>query len=194
MGTSVRHSTPHNTLIQGGQCILEVEFSNGALKDKLISRVATALALYPRLALVVEWEKLKAGEREKSGGKTKQAKQTCSELAMAGVSLRWSSNQSETALLLSEMARLEAENGKGLPRGLKPTQTQEEVVKWLHVRSGVSLGAALVIASSFSSRRELVIASATTLREKGIDASLAESLADFFSHQFRPGLTDIAPL
>jgi len=171
-----------------------VEFSNGALKDKLISRVATALALYPRLALVVEWEKMKAGEREKSGAKTKQAKQTCSELAMAGVSLRWSSNQSETALLLSEMARLEAENGKGLPRGLKPTQTQEEVVKWLQVMSGVSLGAALVMASSFSSRRELVIASATTLREKGIDASLAESLAEFFSHQFRPGLTDIAPL
>ena len=26
----------------------EVEFSNGALKDKLISRVAAALALYPR--------------------------------------------------------------------------------------------------------------------------------------------------
>merc|ERR1719180_405226 len=47
----------------------EVEFSNGALKDKLISRVA----------MVVEWEKLKAGEREKSGAKTKQAKQTCSE-------------------------------------------------------------------------------------------------------------------
>jgi len=172
----------------------EVEFSNGALKDKLISKVATALALYPRLALVVEWERLKAGEREKSGAKTKQAKQTCSELAMAGVSLRWSSNQSETALLLAEMAKLEAENGKGLPRGLKPTQTQEEVVKWLQVRSGVSLGAALVLASSFSSRRELVVASATTLREKGIDASLAESLAEFFSHQFRPGLTDIAPL
>merc|ERR1712037_1093662 len=148
----------------------EVEFSNGALKDKLVSRVATALALYPRLALVVEWERLKAGEREKSGAKTKQ---TSSELAMAGVSLRWSSNQSETALLLAEMAKLEAENGKGLPRGLKPTQTQEEVVKWLQVRSGVSLGAALVLASSFSSRRELVVASATTLREKGIDASLA---------------------
>ena len=26
----------------------EVEFCNGALKDKLVSRVATALALYPR--------------------------------------------------------------------------------------------------------------------------------------------------
>ena len=92
----------------------------------------TMLAI--RLALVVEWERLKAGEREKSGAKTKQAKQTCSELAMAGVSLRWSSNQSETALLLAEMAKLEAENGKGLPRGLKPTQTQEEVVKWLQVK------------------------------------------------------------
>ena len=28
--------------------VMEVEFSNGALKDKLVSRVATALALYPR--------------------------------------------------------------------------------------------------------------------------------------------------
>ena len=129
----------------------EVEFSNGALKDKLISRVAAALALYPRsddqnnkiyslifwprrLTIVVEWEKLKAGEREKSGGKTKQAQLTCSQLTnLEGVALKWSSNQSETALLLSKMARLEADNGMGLPRGLKPTQTQEEVAKWLQV-------------------------------------------------------------
>merc|ERR550525_1524701 len=115
----------------------EVEFSNGALKDKLISRVAAALALYPRLTIVVEWEKLKAGEREKSGGKTKQAQLTCSQLE--GVALRWSSNESETALLLSKMARLEADNGMGLPRGLKPTQTQG-LAKWLQVFPGVSLG------------------------------------------------------
>merc|ERR1712013_644946 len=90
----------------------EVEFCNGALKDKLVSRVATARALYPRLALVVEWERLKAGEREKSGAKTKQAQLTCSQLAMAGVDLVWSSNQSETASLLANMARLEDERGK----------------------------------------------------------------------------------
>ena len=127
----------------------EVEFCNGALKDKLVSRVATARALYPRflhhvfyvitlhlcprLALVVEWERLKAGEREKSGAKTKQAQLTCSQLAMAGVDLVWSSNQSETASLLANMARLEDDRGKGLPRSLKPTQTQEEMTKWLQV-------------------------------------------------------------
>ena len=219
----------------------EVEFSNGALKDKLVTRVAAALALYPRsdqyylkncdttkllsvrLAVVVEFERLKAGEREKSGAKTKQAQLTISQLALeTRVSLKWSSNQSETATLLAEMAKLETELGKGLPRGLKPTQTQEEMAKWLQVKCvkreadfcnsgkiwnlcmvatlllqvlpGVSLGAALVIASSFSSRREVVIASAATLEEKGIDASLAASLAEFFSHHFRPGLTDMAPL
>ena len=62
------------------------------------------------------------------------------------------------------------------------------------VMPGVSLGAALLIASSFSSRREVVIASATTLEEKGIAGPLAGSLADFFNHHFRPGLTDMAPL
>ena len=132
----------------------EVEFSNGALKDKLVSRVASALALYPRsdqlnadcrnvlilptvprrLTLVVEFERLKAGEREKSGGKSKQAQLTCSQLALGGVILKWSSSQSETALLLAEMAKLETERGRGLPRGLKPTQTQEEVAKWLQVK------------------------------------------------------------
>ena len=174
--------------------------------------------------MVVEFERLKAGEREKSGAKTKQAQLTISQLALeTRVSLKWSSNQLETAMLLAEMAKLETELGKGLPRGLKPTQTQEEMAKWLQVKCvnkreadfcnsgkiwnlcmvatlllqvlpGVSLGAALVIASSFSSRREVVIASAPTLEEKGIDASLAASLAEFFSHHFRPGLTDMAPL
>ena len=64
----------------------------------------------------------------------------------------------------------------------------------MKVLPGVSLGAALVISAAFSSRREVVIASATTLEEKGIAAPLAASLADFFNHQFRPGLTDMAPL
>ena len=88
-----------------------------------------------RLAVVVEFERLKAGEREKSGAKTKQAQLTISQLALeTRVSLKWSSNQSETALLLAEMAKLETERGKGLPRGLKPTQTQEEMAKWLQVK------------------------------------------------------------
>ena len=88
----------------------------------------------PRLTVVVEFERLKVGEREKSGAKTKQAQLTCSQLAMEGVILKWSSSQSETALLLAEMAKLETETGRGLPRGLKPTQTQEEVAKWLQVK------------------------------------------------------------
>ena len=87
--------------------------------------------------MVVEFEKLKAGEREKSGAKTKQAQLTCSQLAMEGVILKWSSSQSETAMLLAEMAKLESEMGRGLPRGLKPTQTQEEVAKWLQVKCAI---------------------------------------------------------
>ena len=88
---------------------------------------------------MVEFERLKAGEREKSGAKTKQAQLTCSQLAMEGVVLRWSSSQSETALLLAEMAKLETERGRGLPRGLKPTQTQEEMAKWLQVKRALSV-------------------------------------------------------
>ena len=64
----------------------------------------------------------------------------------------------------------------------------------MQVISGVSLGSAIVLASSFSSRREIVLASATTLRGKGIGDSLADRLVNFFKHQFRPGLTDMAPL
>ena len=83
--------------------------------------------------MVVEFERLRAGEREKSGAKTKQAQLTCSHLAMAGVTLKWTSSQSETALLMAEMAKVETKMGRGLPRGLKPTQTQEEIAKWLQV-------------------------------------------------------------
>ena len=85
------------------------------------------------MIVVVEFERLKAGEREKSGSKTKQAQMTCSQLAMAGVTLKWTSSQAETALLMAEMAKMETEMGRGLPRGLKPTQTQEELAKWLQV-------------------------------------------------------------
>lgn len=109
-------------------------FTQGLITLIFEEKLSSLPTVPPRLTVVVEFERLKAGEREKSGAKTKQAQLTCSQLAMEGVILKWSSSQSETALLLAEMAKLETETGRGLPRGLKPTQTQEEVAKWLQVK------------------------------------------------------------
>ena len=185
--------------IVGRQCAVirigEVEFGTGALKDRLVQKVTAALALYSRLVVVVEWEKVRSGERAKTFARTKAADTICSQLALAGVRVLYSASQAATAATLAGLVEQEENRAGGLPRGLKPTVWQEEMVQWLLLLPGLGLGEALVLAHRFPSLRDLVLAPASVLETKGgLAFSLAFSVAAFCRRQFRPDLTDMAPL
>ena len=157
--------------------------------------MSSALSLYTRLVVVVEGEKVRPGERARQARRTKQLDLTVAQLALAGVRVLYSSGQEETAALLASLVQGEASKGLSLPRALRLSPWQEELVTWLLLSPGLSLGAALTLATSFPSLREVVLAPPALLQQRGgISPALAARLAGFWSHGFRHQLTDMAPL
>jgi hypothetical protein len=150
--------------------------------------------VYPRLAVVVEWVRERPGERPRPGQRSKQQDLTAAQLAGAGVRVLHSAGPADTARLLAGLVQGEVARARGLPPGLRPTVWQEEMVSWLLLLPGLGLGAALVLAHRFPSLRRLVAAPAALLEERGLAPGLAENLAGFLRHRFRPSLADMAPL
>lgn len=158
-------------------------------------QVSLALALYPRLAVVVEWARPRPGERSSQGVRTKHMDPTAAQLGAAGVRVLYSQDQVQTAVMVAELVKGEVAAGAGLPRDLRPTVWQEEMVAWLLRLPGVGLGAALLLAATFPTLRQVVIAPAAALEQRAcLPAAVAAQVAAACGRTFRPGLTDMAPL
>merc|ERR1711909_53591 len=161
--------------------ISEAEFCTGTLTDRLVQKLTESREQYSKVALIVEWAKVKPGEKPKSGARTKQMD------LIAG--------QLQTANILAKLVEEENEGGYGLPRPLRLTVWQEEMVKWLLMVPGIGLTVAIKLAFEFSTLRELITASITDVMRKGkLDRKKAEGLVSFFIKSFQPELTDLAPL
>ena len=175
--------------------VSELEFCTGTTKDKLVQKVNSSSDEYIKTTIVVEWEKVKPGEKPKSGARTKQMDLIVGQLASAGVVVMYSSGQLQTANILAKLVQQEEKEGAGLPRPLRLTVWQEEMVKWIQMVPGIGLASAIKLATEFCTLRELVTASLTELMRKGtLDRKKAEGMVNFFMKRFQPSFTDLAPL
>ena len=175
--------------------ISEAEFCTGTLKDKLVQKLTDCREQYSKTALIVEWERVKPGEKPKSGLRTKQMDLIVGQLAAVEIRVMYSSGQMQTASILAKLVEKENEEGYGLPRPLRLTVWQEEMVKWILMVPGIGLTVAIKLAIEFSTLRELVTASMTDVMRKGkLDRKKADGLVNFFMRTFQPELTDLAPL
>lgn len=189
----------HTAVIRMG----EVEFTNGANKEKIVEKVVCALERYTALVLIVEAPVVAQGMGGPSvpgpgagqRGRTKHLDLLVGHLAMAGVSVRYSASSLDTAAILASLVTREQSLGRALPRGLQPSVTQRELVTWLGHIPALGLGQALLAAASFPCPRDLVTASAGSLQARGkLSQWQAIHLAQFFAHKFRARMTDMAPL
>ena len=175
--------------------VSEVEFGTGTMKDKLLQRVKESKEEYSKTTLIVEWEKVKPGDRPKSGTRTKNMDLIVGQLAMAGVMVMYSTGQMETATLLAGLIKQENLRGMGLPRPMKLTVWQEEMVKWILQVPGTGLATAIQVAIHFSTLRELVTANLSQVMDRGrLCRMKADMMVNFFSRTFQSDLTDMAPL
>jgi len=175
--------------------VSEMEFSTGTMKDKLVQRVSDSREQYSKTTMIVEWEKLKPGDRPKSGARTKQMDLIVGQLAVGGVVVMYSMGQLQTATIIAELVQQENREGLGLPRPVRLTVWQEEMVKWIQLVPGTGLASAIQLAMQFNTLRELVTANLTDMMGKGrLERKKAEGMINFFMKTFQPELTDLAPL
>ena len=171
----------------------ETEFNLGTNKDKLIKRVADIRESYSDLSLIVEWEKVRPGERPRTGTRTKKQDEIMAQLVTAGVRVLFSGANLETAEIVSRLVRRCEAQDLAIPR-VKFTRRQEEMVNWLQDISGLGLGSAFHLSVIFSSLRELVTASREVMVAKGVSGVLADKLVTLFNRNFQEKMTEMAPL
>ena len=171
----------------------ETEFNLGTNKDKLIKRVADIRESYSDLSLIVEWEKVRPGERPRTGTRTKKQDEIMAQLVTAGVRVLFSGANLETAEIVSRLVRRCEAQDLAIPR-VKFTRRQEEMVNWLQDISGLGLGSAFHLSVIFSSLRELVTASREVMVAKGVSGVLADKLVMLFNRNFQEKMTEMAPL
>jgi len=165
------------------------------MKERLVSKVTGSLPVYSKTVVIVEWEKVKPGDKPKSGQRTKLMDLVVSQLAVAGIMVLYSSGQLQTASLLSDLVTQEAKDGHSLPRPISLTIWQEEMVKWISLVPGLGLATSIHLAVEFCTLRELITANISEImRKTNIDRGKAENLVMFFMKNFQPELTDLAPL
>ena len=171
----------------------ESDFNLGTNKDKLVKRVADIRESYSDLTIIVEWEKVKLGERPRPGTRTKKQDEITAQLVTAGVTLLYSGATLDTAEMVTRLVRRSETRGLAIPR-TQFTRRQEEMVDWLQDISGMGLGSAFQLSVIFSSLRELVTASKEVMVTKGVSEVLADKLVTLFNKSFQEKLTEMAPL
>ena len=171
----------------------ETEFNLGTNKEKLIKRVADIRESYSDLSLIVEWEKVRPGERPRPGTRTKKQDEILAQLVTAGVRILFSGASMETGEIVSRLVRRCEAQDLAIPR-VKFTRRQEEMVDWLQDISGLGLGSAFHLSVIFSSLRELVTASREVMVAKGVSGVLADKLVNLFNKSFQEKMTEMAPL
>ena len=168
----------------------EADFSLGTNKDKLVKRLKDIRECYSDVTIVVEWERVRPGERPRAQARTKLQDLIQAQVVAAGLRLLFSSSQLDTA---EAVAGLVTASELPLPRA-KFTEWQQQMVAWLRQMPGVGLGSAYFLAVTFTSLRDLASSSADVLTRRGVSKSLSEKLVIFFSKPFQSAQTDAAPL
>ena len=162
-------------------------------REKITKRLQEIKDIFKDVTIIVEWEKVKAGDKPRVGHRTKQQDLTLAQLMVSGVRVMFSSCQMTTADIVKDLVDIQDRLDQGLLR-VKFTKNQELMVTWLQNLPGVGIGSALCLAASFLSLRELVSANRESIMQKGLSSCVADSLVTIFNKNFQSRLTDIAPL
>merc|ERR1719300_1976422 len=171
----------------------EADFNLGTNRDKLLQRLKAVRFCYSNICIIIEAEKKKSGERQKTNHRTITQDLIVSQLMVTGVKLLYSANQMETAEIVASLVE-KCERAKlGIPK-FNFTDAQLQMVQWLQDMPGMGLGAAYALAVSFKSIKDLVAANKQQIVEKGVPAAVATNLVVLFGKTFQPKMANIAPL
>uniref|UniRef100_A0A3B5BM75 Fanconi anemia group M protein-like n=1 Tax=Stegastes partitus TaxID=144197 RepID=A0A3B5BM75_9TELE len=121
-------------------------------RTQLAERVKSLQALFERVCLIVEKDRIKKGEVLKFRS-TRFYDCTLAALVRAGVRLLWSDGAEESAGLMADLARLEQRKGQGIGVPLEVTgQHREEALQVFLSMPSVSYVHALNMSHSFGSQ------------------------------------------
>uniref|UniRef100_A0A3B5B9V1 Fanconi anemia group M protein-like n=1 Tax=Stegastes partitus TaxID=144197 RepID=A0A3B5B9V1_9TELE len=152
-------------------------------RTQLAERVKSLQALFERVCLIVEKDRIKKGEVLKFRS-TRFYDCTLAALVRAGVRLLWSDGAEESAGLMADLARLEQRKGQGIGVPLEVTgQHREEALQVFLSMPSVSYVHALNMSHSFGSVEELINSPVEAIQKAGcMSRTRAEEIYRFLRY------------
>ncbi|KAM8920818.1 Fanconi anemia group M protein [Pelodytes ibericus] len=156
-------------------------------KCKLVDRVTHLQNVIQRVCLIVEKDRVKAGETSKIFQRTKYYDMTLSALISVGVQILFSSSQEETARLLKELASLEDRKKMAITVPTDVTRCKQEALQFYLSFPNMSYITALNLCHHFESVKQMVNSSVEEIARRGrVSGQKAEEIYRYFSYIFEP--------
>ena len=163
------------------------EFSNGANRAKLSERIQSLSDLYDRPVLIIEKDRVKAGEEKfvKPLHWTKYVDKTIALLMRSEIKVLYTDGQKETAALLANLCQLEKRKGMGITARVDLNANQQNKVKFFATIPKLSYIHALNLSSGFKSVLEFMSSSIHMIQTKGqMSENRAICVYKFLRRQF----------
>ncbi|CAL1527136.1 unnamed protein product [Lymnaea stagnalis] len=153
----------------------------------MAARLSEMQALYDRCILIVEADRVKAGQEKskKTWHHNKYVDTTMSQIIQIRVKIYFSDSMDQTAALLSELCHIEAKKGRALTVPTSLNSRQEEILKFILTIPRVTVPQALNLVHHYHSIAELISSSPGAIQERGrMTAESAQSVHQFLHHEF----------
>ncbi|KAJ8045988.1 Fanconi anemia group M protein [Holothuria leucospilota] len=161
------------------------EFALSSNKTKLVERLKEMQQLFDKVCIIVEKDRVKRDEKPKSFVRTKYFDSTLAALAQTSFKVLFSDSSDETALILADLAQVEARKGYAINFPRELSETQEQVFAFCQSIPGTNYAAALSLTFKFQRLVELINCSEENLWQRtGISKERAKNIFRHFRHEF----------
>ncbi|TRY61353.1 hypothetical protein TCAL_01790 [Tigriopus californicus] len=168
--------------------ITAADFTNGANRHKIVERCQRMNDLFERPCLLIETER--NGESVPRTHRSKYYDLLLSQLSQSKILYYFTQSQMESASVLGALLRGEEKKKFLLPRPLKLSPLDEQILAFYQTLPGVGLGTALQLVHGFSSLGDLArSAPATIMNRTHLSEKKAREIQSYFRRAFEPDLT-----
>uniref|UniRef100_UPI00398EBD50 Fanconi anemia group M protein isoform X2 n=1 Tax=Pristiophorus japonicus TaxID=55135 RepID=UPI00398EBD50 len=161
------------------------EFANSVNRSKLVDRIQHLQAMFERVCLIVEKDRIKPGDTSRIFQRTRYYDGLLSALTIAGIRILFSSNQEETAGLLAELAHVEKRKNAAITVPLEVRGLRQQILQFYLSIPGISYITALNLCHQFKSVKEVANSSMDEIAARAkVGQQRAEAIYRYLHYVF----------
>ncbi|XP_030069692.1 Fanconi anemia group M protein [Microcaecilia unicolor] len=162
-----------------------LELANSTNRNKLIEQIQHLQSMFERICVVLEKDRVKAGDTSRIFHRTKYYDSMLSSMVSAGIRILFSSSQEDTAGLLKELALAEHRKNAGILVPTEVTGHKREVLRFYLSIPHVSYVTALNLCHHFDSVKQMANSSVSDISTRAqVSHKKAEEIYSYMHYVF----------
>uniref|UniRef100_A0A8D0GDI0 ERCC4 domain-containing protein n=1 Tax=Sphenodon punctatus TaxID=8508 RepID=A0A8D0GDI0_SPHPU len=173
---------------------LQSEMLNSVNRSKMVRRIQHLQATFERICVIVEKDRVKAGESSRGFQRSKCYDGMLSALLQAGIRILFSAGREETAALLKELALVEHRKNAAIRMPTEVRDSQKAALRFYLSIPNTSYLTALGMCHRFPSVREMANSSPSSIAAQAqVSQQKAEDIYRYLHHCFDPQMLPERP-